>query len=167
MSIRLRPAALEDAGTLAVLARRTFSETFGHLYAADDLAAFLAQQTPEAWAEELADAGYAVLLAEEDGEVAGFAKLGPRGLPVEGAGIELRQLYILDRWQGSGLGARMMERVLAEARARGAEALWLSVFIDNMRARRFYARYGFEEVGRYAFMVGNYRDEDLILKVAL
>lgn len=167
MSVALRPAGVADADVLAALARRSFTETFGHLYTVDDLAAFLAQHTPDGWAAGLADSDHAVLLAEEDGHTAGYAKLGPRRLPTEGAGIELRQFYILGRWQGSGLAARMMDWVLAESRARRAEALWLSVFIDNPRARRFYARYGFEEVGRYAFMVGNQRDEDLILRMPL
>jgi RimJ/RimL family protein N-acetyltransferase len=45
--------------------------------------------------------------------------------------------------------------------------MFLSVFIDNHRARRFYARYGFEEVGRYDFMVGTHADHDLILRLKL
>jgi len=42
--------------------------------------------------------------------------------------------------------------------------MFLSVFIDNHRARRFYARYGFKQVGRYDFMVGTHADHDLILR---
>jgi ribosomal protein S18 acetylase RimI-like enzyme len=43
----------------------------------------------------------------------------------------------------------------------------LSVYIDNHRARRFYERYGFEEVGRYAFPVGGTIDDDRIMRLAL
>ena len=56
---------------------------------------------------------------------------------------------------------------MAEARRRGARALYLSVFIDNHRAQRFYARYGFEAVGRYDFMVGTHADEDIIMRLKL
>lgn len=60
-----------------------------------------------------------------------------------------------------------MEWVFAEARVRGADELFLSVFVDNQRARRFYQRRGFIDVGPYHFMVGNQADEDVVMKVAL
>jgi RimJ/RimL family protein N-acetyltransferase len=60
-----------------------------------------------------------------------------------------------------------MDWVLAEARRQGAEQLYLSVFTDNIRAQRFYARYGFEPVGTYAFMVGTHADEDIIMRARL
>ena len=61
----------------------------------------------------------------------------------------------------------MMDWVLAEARGRGADEIFLSVFIDNIRAQRFYDRYGFEAVGRYDFMVGTHADEDIVMRLAL
>jgi ribosomal protein S18 acetylase RimI-like enzyme len=60
-----------------------------------------------------------------------------------------------------------MDWALEEAHRRGAEELYLTVFVDNHRARRFYDRYGFEAVGRYDFMVGNHADEDVIMRKAL
>ena len=42
--------------------------------------------------------------------------------------------------------------------------MWLSVYVDNHRARRFYARNGFEDRGRYAFMVGAHADEDRLMR---
>ena len=74
---------------------------------------------------------------------------------------------MLKPWHGAGLAVEMMDWVLAEARRRGAEAIYLSVFTDNVRAQRFYARYGFEAVGRYDFMVGTHADEDIIMRLKL
>ena len=74
---------------------------------------------------------------------------------------------MLKPWQGAGLAAEMMDWVLAEARRRGAEDIYLSVFVDNHRARRFYERYRFEPVGRYDFMVGTHADEDIIMRLKL
>ena len=50
---------------------------------------------------------------------------------------------------------------------RGAEELYLTVYVDNHRARRFYDRYAFEAVGSYAFMVGSHADEDIIMRKSL
>jgi ribosomal protein S18 acetylase RimI-like enzyme len=161
-----RNAIPADAATVADLARRSFDETFGHLYAPEDLALFLGRLTEEAYAAELADPVYAIRLVEVDGEAVGYAKVGPPSLPFTppADAIELRQFYVLAPYQGAGVAPTMMDWVLAEAQARGMSALYLSVFTDNHRARRFYARYGFEEVGPYIFKVGNHEDEDVVMR---
>jgi GNAT superfamily N-acetyltransferase len=167
--ITYRDATAADAALMAKLGPQTFTETFGHLYSAENLAAFLRNHSEENWLAELADPLFAVRIAERDGAAIGFAKLGPPSLPFEVAGptAELRQLYVLGPWQGAGVAAELMAWTLGEARRRGAGQLFLSVFIDNRRARRFYARYGFEAVGRYAFMVGTHADEDIIMRLDL
>lgn len=165
----LRPATPADAAAVADLARRSFTETFGHLYSPENLAVFLNRHTAANWADEIADPAYAVLVIEADGETAGYVKLGPPSLPFTppAGAIELRQFYLLAPWQGSGTAQRMMAWVIETARARAFDALYLSVFTDNHRARRFYARYGFEEVGPYAFMVGTHEDEDIVMRLSL
>lgn len=167
----LRAATVDDADRLAAIGAQTFAETFGHLYDPADLAAFLTSHSAANWRQELADPRYHIVLAMAGDDAAGYAKLGPPSLPFtpRGTPIELRQFYVRQEWQGSGLAARMMEHMLALALARGtgADELYLSVFVDNHRARRFYRRYGFERVGTYAFMVGNHRDEDDVMRVSL
>lgn len=167
--IAYRDAIVDDAPAIDALFRRSFADTFAHLYDPADLAAFFADFTAAAWRRELADPHFAFRLAEEEGALAGYAKLAPLSLPAESAGpaVELRQFYVLKRWQGAGIAPELMAWVLAEARRRGAEELYLSVFTDNHRAKRFYARYGFEAVGPYAFMVGNQADEDIVMRLKL
>lgn len=165
----LRDATPADAPRVATLARRTFTDTFGHLYRPEDLTAFLSGHTEEGWRGELSDPAYAVHVAEAGGELVAYAKIGPPSLPFEprGPSIELRQFYVLQPFQGAGLAARLMDWVLATARARGAADLYLSVFVDNHRAQAFYARYGFEKIGRYDFIVGSHVDEDHVMRLAL
>ena len=167
--IEFRGAAPGDAAGLAELGRLTFTETFGHLYDPADLALFLLNHEEAKWALELADPAIAVRVGESGGRLVAYAKLAPSSLPFEASGraIELRQFYVLKPWQGAGVAAAMMDWVLGEARARGADELYLSVFSDNHRARRFYERYGFRFVQPYAFMVGGQADEDHILRLDL
>lgn len=164
-----RDATPADAAAIDALYRESFQATFAHLYAPKDLAAFLGRFSIEGWAAEIADPGFAFRVVEDQEGIAGYCKLGPISLPAtpEGPAVELRQLYLLERAKGSGAAQALMEWVLATARARGAGELWLSVYIDNHRAKRFYARYGFEDRGPYAFMVGNHADEDRLMRLVL
>jgi GNAT superfamily N-acetyltransferase len=168
-AVAFRMAGPDDAAALARLGRESFVETFGHLYTPENLAAFLANHSDERWRDELFDPRFAVRLGEAEGRAVAYAKIGPPSLPFEagGSAIELRQFYVLKPWQGAGVAAGMMAWVLDAARAGGAGAVLLSVFVDNHRARRFYERYGFEPVGRYDFMVGTHADEDIIMRLRL
>lgn len=169
MTVTYRNAEREDAATLDRLFRTIFCETFAHLYRAEDLDAFLWGFSVAGWEEQIADPGFAFRIAEADGESVGFAKLGPVNLPVDAQPSELmlHQLYVKQECHGSGIGQALTDWTLDEARRRGAPVLYLTVFVDNHRARRFYDRYGFEPVGPYKFMVGSQADEDIIMKRVL
>ena len=98
MTIEYRDATIHDAPQLSELGAQTFTDTFGHLYQPDDLAVFLKNHSVEAWEKELADPAFAVRVAEKDGVMVGYAKLGPPHLPFEprGEAAELRQLYVVE-----------------------------------------------------------------------
>lgn len=164
-----RDGTPDDAAALAELGRRSFTETFGHLYSPENLALFLLTHNESDWRDQLTSRDFAIRVIEENNALVGYAKVGPPTLPFEprGSPIELRQFYILKPWHGAGLAPQLMDWVLGEARARGADELYLSVFTDNHRARRFYARYGFTEVGPYTFMVGDHADEDIVMRLDL
>jgi GNAT superfamily N-acetyltransferase len=166
----IRRAGPADAEALAEIGRATFTETFGHLYPPQDLAYFLAQSHgPERTERDLADPDCAAFLAEVDGRVAGYGLAGPCALPhpdvTPGCG-ELKRLYLLAAYQGAGLGGRLFEEAIGWLIREGPRQLWIGVWAENHGARRFYARHGFETVGRYEFPVGRARDQELILRRA-
>ena len=169
MTVGYRTATATDAAALAELGASTFTDTFGHLYQPDDLAIFLKNHTLEAWEKELADPAFAVRVAELDGKMVGYAKLGPPHLPFEprGEAAELRQLYVVEDLKGQGVAHTLIDWVIGKARDRRADHLYLSVFTDNHRARRFYEKLGFEAEGTYHFMVGNHADDDIVMRLKL
>jgi len=169
MSVRYRPAQDEDAPTLDRIFNTSFCETFAHLYRPEDLDAFLSGFGLEDWRAQILDPAYAFRIAEVDGDAAGYAKLGPIKIPVatDRPAILLDQLYVLKEHHGAGIARELMDWAFGEAARRGAQEMYLTVYVDNHRARRFYDRYGFEPVGRYDFMVGNHADEDIIMRKAL
>lgn len=169
MTVTYRDAIPGDGATLDRLFDASFCDTFAHLYRPEDLDAFLSSFGLADWEEQLADPAFACRIAEVDGEPAGYVKLGPLKLPVdeEGPALLLDQLYVLKEFHGVGIAHALMDWALEETSRRGAERMYLTVYVDNDRARRFYDRYGFEAVGRYDFMVGNHADEDIIMRKAL
>ncbi len=164
-----RDADVSDAALIADLFARSFCETFAHLYKAEDLDAFLDKVNEAGFAAELSDPSFDIRIADAEGTAVGFAKLGEPSLPVETPPdtLELWQIYVLNGWQGSGIGPALFDWAAARARGRGGRHLQLTVYIDNHRAKSFYKRRGFVEVGRYDFMVGNHADEDIIMRAAL
>ncbi|MFN7957456.1 MAG: GNAT family N-acetyltransferase [Holophagaceae bacterium] len=163
----IRPATPDDAPTLAALGAQTFRETFETICSSQDLAAFLAAAYGDAIQRtELADSSRPALVLESEGRPVGFAqlRLGHREPCVTGSRpVELQRIYVLREAHGSGFGAALMEASVDQARAWGADVLWLGVWEHNDRALAFYARHGFREAGDHVFMIGQQVDRDLIL----
>lgn len=168
--ITYRDATPADGAVLGGIARATFIDTFGTLYTLEDMATFLQRGSDEAYVAELADPDISVRFALTGGTPIGFCKVSslklPAPDPAPGA-MELRQLYIYKPWQGLGIADVLTLWAKDTARQRGAPEIWLSVFTENPRARRFYARHGFEEVAPYHFMVGDQADEDILCRARL
>lgn len=168
--MRIRRANVDDATVLSDLASRTFTETFGHLYPAEDLSAFLA----DAYAVDkqrviLAHPDYAVWLLEDEGVAVGHAAAGPCGLPhadvAKGDG-ELKRLYVLASHQNGGWGGKLFAEVERWLLRDGPRTLWIGVWSENFGAQRFYERQGFARVGGYKFAVGKTLDDEFILRRA-
>jgi ribosomal protein S18 acetylase RimI-like enzyme len=168
MTFTIRPAKPEDAAALSGLARDTFTETFGHLYPAADLEAFLeASYATEKLRKEIGDPQLYWLIAEDDaGSAIGYAQSGPCGLPhrdVSNEHGELKRIYVRRTAQGSGLGRDLLERSLAWIADCFTGPVWIGVWSENFKAQRLYQHYGFKQAGEYEFAVGETRDQEFIL----
>jgi ribosomal protein S18 acetylase RimI-like enzyme len=167
MTVTYRTPCADEATALAALGRETFCETFAHLYQAEDLNAFLEQvYAPASLAADLANPNRLFQVAEDDGKLIGYCKLGlDVSLDYDPAGrhvIELKQLYLMPGHHGTGIAAHLMDWALAAAERLGADDMILSVWSGNDRAQRFYKRYGFDWVADTYFMVGEHRDDEFL-----
>lgn len=165
----LRRATAADAATVRALFCKSFNATFGHLYPPAELAEWLESCSEERFARECSDPDYAVMLGESGGALLGYCTLGVQDLGIELAPASwvLRQLYLDEPAKGAGLAPALMDWAIEETRARGLANIYLTVWVENHRARRFYERYGFREIGSYQFKVGSTVDDDRILHLAL
>ncbi|MCB2107151.1 MAG: GNAT family N-acetyltransferase [Rhodobacteraceae bacterium] len=168
----IRRAAAADAEKLAAFGAETFTETFGHFYRPEDLAAFLAaSQSPAYYRDVLnAEAWRTYLAVTRAGDLAGYVMCGPMSLPYDSArsdAVELKRLYVSRTRQGAGLGSRLIAWALDWAHERRAGEIYLGVFNANTGAQSLYARHGFVKVGEYYFAVGRQRDHEFIMRRSL
>lgn len=163
----LRPATPADVAALSELAIDAFKAKFAQLYSPQDLATFLAESLEEGpVAAELANPARVYQLAELDGRLMGFAKIGlncgfaqyARGSRV----MELKQLYTAADATGMGIGGKLMDWAMDQFAARGADEAQISVYSENHGAHRFYERYGFEKVADITFKVGEQLDPEFL-----
>ncbi|MBI4184038.1 MAG: ribosomal protein S18-alanine N-acetyltransferase [Proteobacteria bacterium] len=123
----MRPAGHGDATTLAALHGACFAEA----WSVADFAALLALP------------GASALIAEGGGEAVGFVLVR-----AVGGECEILSMGVRPADRRRGLGARLLDRALAEAARAGAGVVFLEVAIDNIAALALYRRAGFREVGR-------------------
>ena len=79
--------------------------------------------------------------------------------------LHLLNLTVAPEHQGRGHARALLSRVVALARGRGDDAVWLEVRAGNARARDLYLRNGFAEVGlrRGYYPAAASRREDAVL----
>lgn len=171
-SLAFRDAVTDDVAALTALARKTFTDKFGHLYRPEDLEGFLEDShNPNVYRDWIADPDVLVRVCETgDGEMKAYLLCSPLSLPApdpKPGALELKRVYVDGALQGRGIGSRFIDEALAWARCQKAPEMYLSVYSDNLDAQRLYARLGWEKVGEFLFPVGDHRDLEFLLRLTL
>lgn len=93
--------------------------------------------------ESVADADGTVL-AEIDGEIAGFAAFKYHDWNKR---AEIKGIYVLPAFKGRGIGTALVNNGIEYAKTKGARRLWLETQNINYPAIRFYMKSGFRFCG--------------------
>lgn len=101
-------------------------------------------------------------VVEDETGIAGYSVVW-----LSGDECELANLAIDPARRGSGLGARLLDAVLARARADSAMVMFLEVRDSNTVARRLYESRGFHEVGRRPMYYKHPAEDALVLRLDL
>lgn len=160
--VRIRPATSADVGRLSLISDSTFLETFAGEIAGDALLAHCADKHAPHYIAGLLQDGAKAWLAELDDAPIGYALLNTPELDAAQDGdIELKKVYLLSRFHGSGIAARLFDAALAGAD--GHRRLLLGVKADNRRAIAFYTKQDFIQIATRRFDVGGTLYDDVVL----
>lgn len=172
MTLIYRMPGPADGPALSAMARHCFAEAFTAVIDPGPLEIYLDQAYGPAgqMQRDLGDPTVDWQAAFADDVPVGYIKLSGLTLAFERAhpaAMELRQLYVVEAFKGTGMADALTEWALGTARDRGAPEIYLAVFDHNQRAKRFYARHGFSEVGRCHFVTGHQVHDDRIWRCQL
>jgi diamine N-acetyltransferase len=160
------------APALGLMARQAFSDAFAHMYDPVPFQQFLEEAYGPAgkMQRDLADLSIHWRVAAINDQPIGYAKLSPLVAPApapQPGAMELQQIYVLRPWHGRGVAEELMNWAIDTTRAEGAPEIYLTVFDHNLRAKRFYTRHGFSEVGHCTFRLGDRVDDDRVWRKTL
>lgn len=137
----VRAMTVADIEPVRALARETWEHHYVPIIGAAQIQYMLAQRyTAEVLRDELARGDLWWDLALIGGVARGYASC----FEIDGGlGMKLDKLYVHPEFQRTGLGARLLERVLGRAGERGARRLVLAVNKRNATAIAAYRKWGF------------------------
>lgn len=171
-AIFLRQAHPGDEAALSLVGQASFLEAFASVLDGNDIVQHCHNQhAAEKYHAWLTD-GYSVTWLAETATKApvGYLVLTRPDLPLPEIGptdLEVKRVYLLHRFQGGGIGGRLMNAARAHAETTGCRRLLLGVYARNDAAIGFYRRLGYSDVGTRSFKVGSNLYHDLILALAL
>ncbi|MEQ8267126.1 MAG: N-acetyltransferase family protein [Parvibaculum sp.] len=141
--MNVRPAAEADLpGILAIYNDAVANTTAIWNETASDL------EGRRVWLGERTGRGFPVLIAEENGSVAGYATFGDFR-PHEGYRFTVENsVYVRSNLRGRGVARLLMAPLIAEAGKLGMHAMVAGIEAGNLASLRLHERFGFREVAR-------------------
>ena len=88
------------------------------------------------------------LVADVDGEVAGWAALSGVSDRCVYAGVAEVSVYVADHARGHGLGGQLLEALIAASEEAGIWTLQAGIFPENAASLAIHRRSDFREIGR-------------------
>lgn len=161
---QLREVVPEDAPALREIAARTFVATFGSVFAPERLEEYIVDvyDVNKVRSEIDDDKNYTMILFREDKPElpCGYATLQsgsvrPGDPSPQDDCLEVKRFYVDKEFHGSGCAYIMMDHLMHVIRQKQPKFAWLIVWGDNMRAARFYNKFGFVQTGQQPSKLGS------------
>ncbi|WP_158665125.1 GNAT family N-acetyltransferase [Ensifer adhaerens] len=155
LELRLRRATTADVEELGYVGPAAYAAEYAYLW---DNGAALARQlatfSSDAFSRLMARPEASVWVAEIDATIVGFlTMIAGSADPIQSrpGGAEIPRIYLLPGAKGHGIGHKLLDCAIAQARQEGARYVWLDVMASARQARSAYLKWGFVELGATRF----------------
>ncbi len=135
---RLRPMRQRDNPAVARIIREVMTE-----YGAVGCGFSIEDAEVDAMFESYAGPRSAFYVIEKSGAILGCGGFAPLAGADESV-CELRKMYFLPDLRGTGMGTRLLQLILEDARQAGFTLMYLETLDSMSHARRLYEKHGFE-----------------------
>lgn len=165
--ITIKKAEISDAKMLALLARVTYSESHAHfINNTEDLKKYNDKFFAVDYIKsEIENKNNIYRIAYTNKFPVGFLKLNTfkTSEHIKSENIcKLERIYVLEEFLSQKVGLQLMDLAIKIASDLQFEKLWLSVYIKNYRAIKFYKKSGFLDIGRLNFLVNGKEFENIV-----
>lgn len=166
--IKIKIAQEADTDVLALLGRLTYAESHGDFIAdKNDLLKYLDKHfSVSKTKQDINNPKHFFYIMLADDLPVGYAKLVLNAKHESIASqnnCRLERIYILIDFIPMKIGQQFLTFVEEKAKELKVDTLWLSVYIKNNRAIRFYERNEFKNVGELNFMVNGKEYENFVM----
>lgn len=156
-TILIRPAEPADARPIAHVQTESWRSTYKDIISADFLANMDVERRAAVWHTGLTNPTHRscyFVAEDEHGQVIGFACGGPEHNSHPIYRSELFAIYILDNYQGQGIGRRLVQAVALWLHEHHYRNLLIWVLVRNPIGIGFYEALGGQRVDQKSIVIG-------------
>lgn len=171
MTLNFKIAQLKDLDLLTDISRITFIDAFEKDNKPDDFQTYINSAfSKDTLRKELLNTNSSFYFVYQNNELVGYYKLNENEAQNEQFNtysIELERIYVYKMFQGKNIGAQILNNIIEYAKQKETLFLWLGVWDQNKSAIRFYKQHGFVIFDSHPYYIGNDKQTDLLMKLAL
>ena len=170
-NLKLIKVTAHDVATLQQLSTKTFIATYDEYNTEENMRHYIETEfSTEKLLTDINNPYSGVYFAMQGKDAVGYIKVNyaPSQTDLnDPKSLELERIYVLAEHQGKKIGQFLLEAARNIAVEKNLDYLWLGVWDKNINAQKFYAKNGFTVFGNHTFMLGDDKQQDILLKLSL
>ena len=155
--VKIEKATSKDALILSIVGKTAFLEAHGHSAPKNDIDNYIVNNfNEETFKKELENINNIYHIIYVNDKIAGYSKIVLNAtnyyIPSKN-NTNLSRLYLLKEFYGLNLGKELFDFNMHISKENNQNGIWLFVWVENLRAIRFYEKMGFVKIGKFNFKI--------------